>query len=154
MRIRRLTGSIFWFMIGIYVAIHSYLLGLGSFNHPGPGLIFFLSALLLIILSAIDVAGFFFIRPRTGKETDERVAWSGVRWQKVLLVFGALSTYLYLFNVAGFLMSTLLLMVFLFRIERASWWFSIAGGSIILLISYGIFEVWLGVPFPVGFMGF
>ncbi len=60
-------ASIFWIMIGIYVAIHAYLLGLGSFHHPGPGFILFLVALFLTILGAIDLPETYIRRLETEK---------------------------------------------------------------------------------------
>jgi hypothetical protein len=153
MKMHYRVGSIFWLMIGGYVASYAYQLGLGHFRQPGPGFIFFLAALLLIILGAIDLAGTFVGKPKTDKE--ERPIWVGLQWQRVLLVLGGLLAYVYFFNVAGFLLSTFLLMVFLFKgVEPTKWWIAIVSSLITILISYGIFEVWLSVPFPKGFLGF
>ena len=66
-KIHSRVGSLFWLAIGVYVAIHSYQLGLGHLNHPGPGFIFFLAALLLTILAAVDLAGTFIGKTRRKK---------------------------------------------------------------------------------------
>lgn len=52
------VSSIFWMVVGVYFTISGYRLGIGSLHKPGPGLIFFLAALLLTILSIILVGTF------------------------------------------------------------------------------------------------
>lgn len=142
-------------MIGVYVVIYAYRLGLGHFRNPGPGLIFFLAGLFLIILDVIDLGRTFIKKPKIDKGNEEHPLWVGYQWQKVLLVIGGLSAYVFFFNAAGFLLSTFLLMVFLFRaVEPTKWWVSIVSGSVTILISYAIFRVWLAVPFPSGFLAF
>jgi len=154
-KIHHRTGSIFWIVIGVYVSIGAYRLGLGNFHQPGPGFIFFLAALFLTILSAIDLGSSFIGKPKVAVDKKEKPIWVGVRWQKVLLVLAGLSLYTYLFNYLGFLTATFLLMVFLFKaVEPTKWWISIVGSLTTILISYGIFELWLKVPFPQGFLGF
>jgi hypothetical protein len=155
LKIHHRAGGIFWIAIGVYISISAYRLGLGDFHQPGPGFIFFLAALILTILGAIDFISSFIGRPKTEKGKTEKPIWAGVRWQKVLLVLVGLSLYTYLFNVLGFLTSTFLLMIFLFKgVEPTKWWISIVGSLITILISYGIFQLWLKVPFPQGFLGF
>jgi len=94
-------------------------------------------------------------KPKAAVDKKEKPIWVGVRWQKVLLVLAGLSLYTYLFNYLGFLTATFLLMVFLFKaVEPTKWWISIVGSLTTILISYGIFQLWLKVPFPQGFLGF
>ncbi len=148
-------GSIFWILIGVYVCIGGYQLGLGKFQQPGPGLIFFLTALILIILGVIDLIGSFIGNPQIGERKTEKPIWAGVKWQKVFLVLAGAFLYTYLLNLLGFLTSTFLFMIFLFRAaEPTKWWISIGGSLIAILVSYGIFQLWLNVPFPQGFLGF
>jgi hypothetical protein len=154
-RIHYFVGIIFWLMIGIYTAIHAYQLGLGHFGNPGPGFIFFFAALLLIILSAIDLALTFIKQSRIDKGKNEYPIWSVLRWQKVLLVLGGLSAYTYFLNIAGFFLSTFLLMVLLFKgVETTKWWIAIISSIITVLVSYAVFKIWMNVPFPTGFLGF
>jgi hypothetical protein len=155
MRTHHRVGSFFWLAIGIYAAISAYRLGLGNFRQPGPGFIFFLMALLLIILSAIDLGTTFIGKSKGEKEKSDGPLWMGVRWQKVLLVLIGISIYIYIFNFLGFLLSTFLLMIFLFKaVEPTRWWVSILASTITILLSYGIFNLWLKVPFPTGVLGF
>jgi putative tricarboxylic transport membrane protein len=148
-------GSLAWLLIGIYVAISAYRLGLGSFHQPGPGFIFFMASIILAILSAIDLCNTFFGQSKREKEGEENPVWSGLRWQKVLLVLIGMVIYIYLFKFLGFLASTFLLMIFLFKaVEPTRWWISILSSLITIFISYGIFSLWLNVPFPIGILGF
>jgi len=154
-KVHHRVGSIFWLIFGIYTAISAYQLGLGSFRQPGPGFIFFLASLLLIILSAIDLGGTFIGKLKTDKDKKDEPLWLGVRWQKVLLVLIGMLIYIFIFNFLGFLFSTFLLMVFLFKaVEPTRWWISILSSLITILITYSIFNLWLKVPFPTGVLGF
>jgi len=142
-------------MIGTYTAIHAYQLGLGSFRHPDRGFIFFLCALLLIILGAIDLARTFIGKHKKEKDKEEYPIWRDLQWQKVLMVLLSLIVYTFFLNLAGFLLSNFLLMVFLFRVvEPTKWRIAIVSSLITVLLSYAIFQVWLKVPFPTGFLRF
>lgn len=155
MKVHQQIGSIFCLIIGLFTAIHAYRLGLGRLRHPGCGFIFFLAALFLIILSIIDLAGTFIGKPQTDKDKREPSIWRGFQWQKVLLVVGVLSAYIYFLSLVGFWVSTFLLMVFLFKgVEPTKWWIAIVSSLITVLLSYAIFKVWLEVEFPSGFLGF
>lgn len=150
-------ASFFWLGFGIYVAFSAYRLGLGKLRQPGPGFIFFLAAGLLILLSLIDLGGILSGRERGGRTAAHREEplWSGVKWPKVLLVLAGLSAYVLGFSRLGFLPSTFLLMIFLLQaVEPTKWWVSLLGSLLTLLISYGIFGLWLKVPFPPGILEF
>lgn len=149
------VGNIFWLVIAGYVTIHAWQLGLGSFRQPGLGLIFFLSGLLLVVLSVINLAVSFIEKPQKDKDSKESAIWAGLRWQKVLLIIGGLSAYVFLFDILGFIPSTFLLMVFLFKaVEPTKWWTAILSSLITIVLSYLIFKIWLEVQLPTGFLGF
>ena len=155
MRMKYLVGTIFWLLIGIITIIKGYQLGLGQVNKPGPGFIFFLAALLLIILSIVDLIWNFSWKRITDKEKKEMSVWSGVQWQKILLVFGLLLAYAIFLQILGFLVCTFLLMVFLFKaVEPTGWIFILTTSSIIVSLSYLFFQFWLNVPLPEGLWGF
>ncbi len=144
-------ASIFWVAIGIFIVVQAYFLRLGSFHQPGPGFIFFLAGLILTALSIIDLTVAFLEKSKIEKA---KKVWAGVQWGRVLLVLGVLSAYLILINALGFLVSTFLLMVFLFKgIEPTKWWMAVISALAATLVAYCLFRVWLGVPFPRGFLG-
>jgi putative tricarboxylic transport membrane protein len=146
------VGSFFWLMIGVITLIGAYQLGIGSLRKPGPGFIFLFAASILVVFSIFDLLRTFF---EQSADKEEEPIWSVVRWQKVLLVLGSLIAYAYFLDFAGFFLSTFLLMLLLFKVvEPTRWWIAIVGSLITILISYGLFKLWLQVPFPTGSLWF
>ena len=146
-------GSVLAILIGVYVAVTAYKLGLGSLHKPGAGFIFFWAAVLLIVLAGIDLG--ISIRGKARESSEEKPLWKGFRWHKVIWVLAGLSAYTYFFNALGFLLSTFLVMLFLFKIvEPFKWVNAILGSLLTIAIVYAVFGVWLKVPFPSGFLGF
>jgi putative tricarboxylic transport membrane protein len=151
MKFHQLGAGIFWFIMGLGAAVHGYQLGLGDFHKPGPGFIFFWTALFLVVMSSIDLAGIL-MRGKTDKEP--KPLWVGKQWHKVLLVLAILVTYVFSLNLLGFYLSSFLLMVLLLKaVQPTRWWIAIMSGILAVLISYGLFKVWLDVPFPGGILG-
>ena len=152
----RRMASIFWIVVGVYISIAAYRLGLGRLHKPGPGFIFLISGLFLTILSIVDLAKNFIKSPKAdNKEKEAESIWRGFRWHKVLLVLGGMVIYIYFLNMLGFLLSTFLLMFFLYKaVEPTRWWVAILSSLITTLVSYGLFKVWLRVPFPSGILEF
>lgn len=149
------VSSIFWMLVGVYFTISGYRLGIGRLHKPGPGLIFFLAALLLTILSIINLVGTF--RGKSVAEEDKKKdsLWSSVRWQKVLIVLGGLVAYACFLEILGFFLSAFLLMFFLYKVvEPTGWLVALVSCIITLFFVYLIFGVWLEVFLPVGFLGF
>jgi hypothetical protein len=128
-------------------------LGIGNLRQPGPGFIFLLASALLILLSVIDFGRTFAEKARTSQ--SEEPLWSGVRWQKVLLVLIGISTYVFLLKFLGFFVDSFLLMIFLFKaVEPTKWRTAMIGSFATILVAYGIFRLWLKVPFPTGIFSF
>jgi len=149
------VSAAFWLVIGVVVTVHACRLGLGHLHTPGPGFIFFVASCLLIGLSAIHFIGTFTGRagPFEGKERAD--VWEGARFHKILLILAGVSVYIYLFDTAGFLLSTFLLMLFLFKaVEPTGWWVAIISSACTTAAALALFKIWLGVPFPEGILGF
>jgi hypothetical protein len=148
-------AAAFWLLVGGFVAIHAYRLGLGHLYAPGPGFIFFLAAGLLIVLSGFHLVQTFRTKAIRDENKDEAPSvWSGIRWKKIILVLIGVSVYVYVFDLTGFAFSTFLLMVFLFKaVEPTRWWIAICSSIVTTLAAYAIFKLWLGVPFPTGILG-
>ena len=146
-------SSFVFLAIGAYIVISAYHLGLGALRKPGPGFIFFLAGLVLLLLSALDLLTVF-IRSK-GKPPNPKKIDSGVRKKNVIVVLVALFLYIYFYDSAGFFLSTFLLILFLFKaIDPTRWWVAAAGSFFTTVISYLIFKVWLQVQFPDGILGF
>jgi len=87
----------------------------------------------------------------TKKEAQAKPLFGGTLWQRILFVLMALLIYSWVMSVAGYLISTFLLMAFLFWIVKGQkWWGVLTWASLITLISYFVFSKWLGCQFPEG----
>jgi putative tricarboxylic transport membrane protein len=128
-----------------------YDLGLGTLNEPGSGFIFFWVGIIMIGLSMG-----IFIRAlvNEGRLEGEEKLWEGIQWWKLISVGTALVFYVYAFTSLGFILSTILLLTFLFKgIGPQPWLRSIFQAVLSALITYVVFSLWLGVQFPRGFLG-
>jgi len=143
-------SSLFWFMLGMAVTYLSYRLGLGTLTNPGPGFLPFWCAL---ILSGLSCLVFFHrLLARTQGETQElRSLWQGVRWPKGIYVVTAILAYALLFTTLGYLLSTIALLLFLFKaIEPQRWIMAIGGAVLASFVSFVLFALWLDVQLPRG----
>jgi len=128
------------------------------FTLPGPG--FF--PLILGVLLAILGASFFLkawvegtkAKARKEKHPDARAVGSTLRIDR--RAFGVLVSvviYSAVFERLGFLLSTLLFLVILFRaISSQRWTTSIITAVTVSLLSYIIFDIWLMAQLPKGIL--
>ncbi len=144
-------SSLFWMGISIGFCYGGYDLGLGTLREPGSGFIFFWVGLIMIGLSI----GIFIRAMRADAEAKEgENLWSGIQWWKIISMILSLFIYAYVLSDLGFLLSTALLLIFLFRgLGPQPWLWAVLEGAGSTLITYLIFGVWLGVQFPRGFLG-
>jgi len=130
----------------------SILLPYGNIHNPGPG---FFPLWLGIILGALSIglilqAG----RQEEGGRALGDIPAEKIRWQKVLFVLISLVLYGCLMNILGFLIVTFLLMAFLLRFIEPQPWKSVIGWTLVgSLGSYLVFEVWMKLRLPRGFLG-
>jgi putative tricarboxylic transport membrane protein len=126
-------------------------LGLGNLRNPGPG---FFPVALGSILGLFAL--FLMTATLLKKETKEPFAglWHGLKWQKTLMVLASLAVYTFLIEPLGYLLSTLLLMVYLFKgIEPQKWWVALVGAILASSVTYLLFKVFLQVQLPRGIFG-
>ena len=123
----------------------------GSLKSPEPGLFpAIISCILglLALLFLVRVA----IKKVSRKEQRVENPWVGLKWEKTIYVFGSLILYFFFLDVLGFLLSTFLLMEFLFTLEkkekRMIW--GTLGAFLSSGISYVIFKIVLKIQFPPG----
>ena len=153
MKYRDIISSLFWIVLGAGVCYGAYDLELGAFSNPGPGFIFFWAGLAIVALSLA-----LFIRAIKDEAVPgelKRVFWMEIRWSKIVTVMGALLSYAIIFTKLGFILSTILLLIFLFKaVEPQGWTKVILGSLITTFIVYVVFHLWLRVSFPRGLFGF
>lgn len=146
------VSSIFWLILGLALVYDSNQLGLGAFAHPGPGFFPFWCGAILIGLSIlVFFQGRQSQRDRRGSRLSQ--LWDGLVWTKPIYIIISLLVYALTFPSLGFLLSTTLLLIFLFKaIEPATWMLSIIGAVLASSVSYILFGVWLRVQLPRGFL--
>ena len=144
------TG-LFWLALSIAVFTESLRLGVGTVRNPGMGFMALGASGLLGILSLL-----LFLQTFLRKEEAKTSSlFSGTLWKRVLLVLIALLIYSRLLPVAGYLISTFLLMSFLFWIVRGQkWWWVLISSFLTTLVTYVVFSKWLNCQFPENFFWF
>jgi putative tricarboxylic transport membrane protein len=145
-------SALFCLVVAIGICFGSVRLSLGEFHKPGPGFFSFWAGAILGLLSSI-----VFLKSFKGSAGDERKAfWQNPkRTRKMIYVIFALILYVVGLNYLGFFLSTLCFLGFLLRaIDPQRWLVVIAVSIFSTIISYGIFQYWLNVPFPIGILGF
>ena len=154
-RADRYSASV-WFLLSVFVSYQSYKLGMGSLHEPGPGFVFFWTAVVVGLLSLAVVVQSFV--GKAGEEENEGRILTKTGAKKVTLVVIALFLYALLLERAGFVIVTLLLMMFLLRvIEKKPWWLTFLAGVTITVVAYLVFETALQSNLPKGlleYMGF
>lgn len=145
-------SSIFWLSFGLAVIYGSNRLGLGTLTHPGPGFLPFWSGVILCGLSALVFFQDTLPHRGRGGETLGHV-WAGLNWPKPIYLMIALLAYTLIFTHLGFLLSTTVLLLFLFKaVEPETWLRTIVGAILASVITYIVFGVWLQVQLPRGFL--
>jgi len=144
-----LWSSLFWLVLSISVFIESLRLGIGIPRNPGMGFMAFGASGLLGILSLI-----LFVKALVKEEASVGPLFAGRFWERVVFSAIALILYAKLMPVAGYLISTFLLMTFLFWIAKGQrWWWVLISSFITTIGSYYFFSKWLNCQFPAGLFG-
>jgi putative tricarboxylic transport membrane protein len=146
-----ILSSLFWMAVGFGVCYGGYDLELGTLHDPGSGFMFFWVGVIVIGLSlAVLVKA---IRMKADQK-EIRPLRGEIRWKKIFSVLAALVLYAYVFTYLGFILSTVLLLLFLFKaVEPQKWSWAVLGAVISTLTAYGVFQLWLGSQLPRGFLG-
>jgi putative tricarboxylic transport membrane protein len=151
-----ISGS-FLLLVGLFLAIHSTDLRIWSRSGPGAGFFPLIIGLIICLLSLILLSQYILSkRVRDKTKTSSRIAPPEQERPTLIKVYSyALLMVLYglLMESVGFLIMTFLfLFIVLKYTERQGWRRTLRIGSISTVVSYLLFEYFLGVPLPVGFM--
>lgn len=150
MRRRDLWSGAILFCLALFVLYESRKFHLWGISGPGEGLF---PLLLASALGGLSLASF--VLTYTGKSVREPSPGEDdvVIWRKLISYMGALVVYTLLFDMAGFVLSSLVVLIYILRFaERLNWTRSllVSGGSVI--VSYLLFDKLLQVPLPKGIL--
>ena len=145
-------SSIILLVFSFLVCVASYRLpvGIGSWNDPGPGFFPFWAGVIMGVLSFVA-----YLKALRTKGEDIGPWYSREKWKKVFWILVIIMAYAFVLERAGFVVSTFLLLFVLFRVvEGQRWGFAVGGSLAVAVLAYGIFDRWLKLQLPKGFLGF
>lgn len=150
-RFDRISG-LFWLCFSGLVAIESYRLGLGTLHKPGPGFLFFWASVALGMMSLVIL--FRAWSDRRG-EKPKRELFQRKPLLKIILVLVSVFLYAVFMETVGFILSTLVLFIFLLgMIEKKRWGYTVFVSFMVTACTYLIFEIWLKSQLPKGILEF
>ena len=121
-------------------------------NRPGPGFFPFYLALAFSLVSLALI--FHSLRPPASEQAAPQVSAKTARVEKVVATLLGLIIYAFALEWLGFLFSTFILMLFLFKaVDPLAWPAAIGGSLATSLLSYVVFKIWLQVSLPTGLLG-
>ena len=140
------TAALFFLVFSLFVCQQSVVIGVGTLSQPGPGLLTF--------GAGAGVGGLAFlllIQPIVSKERRSEVAPDErtLRKGRFILICLSLFGYTMAVNWLGFLPSTFVFVIFIFRVvESEKWWRTILESVLITIGNYLIFVGWLDLSLP------
>lgn len=148
-----LISNLVWIGFAAIVCWGGLKLGFGSFHQPQAGFMPLLSGLVLGLLALVDLISGV-INHWKGEKADKEI-WADIHWGKLLLTLVMLFIYTVFFNTLGFIIATILLLLFLYRVmEPRPWWVVIIASFITTGLFYVGFKIGLDSQLPGGFLGF
>ncbi len=143
------SSALVLLVFAILVFLEATHYRIGRLANPEPG---FFPIILSSILGLLSLV--LLIRTSIRKKTEKgqvKNPWVGLKWSKTICSLSFLILYVSFFNTAGFLLSTFLLMEFLFIFGKPEkWMIGTLGAFLSSGISYLIFKILLGVQLPSG----
>lgn len=150
MRRSNQVQAVLWAAFGLYIIYEGYLLKLGTGRAPKPGFMIFWMGVVTVLLSALFLVQTFTMPPQA-----QEPLWRSGKWHRGAKLFLALLLYVSLFHPLGFIVSTFLLLVFLFKgLEPQSWRNALVLSVVTTAVCYLVFGVFLELQFPPGILRF
>jgi putative tricarboxylic transport membrane protein len=136
-------------LLALAALVLSRRLDVGSVTQPGPGFFPMVLGSALLLVAVILGAGAFRAPAATSGPAGDRIDLA-----RLLITLGAFGAYVIAFEALGFVLATVLWLAFqLGAIARYRWPIALGAGAVIALISYLLFDTWLGVRLPPGVLG-
>ncbi len=141
---RELKTGLFFLAFSLFVIWESLRVGLGMLKRPGSGFLSFSAAVVLAAFSIVLIRRGWTLRA-SAKPISARVIVA------LVLLFG----YSLAMDYLGFIVSTLILVGFFFRLTAPRpWWLVVGMSGLVTFLAYFVFGVLLHVYFPEGILSF
>ncbi len=146
-----LWSNFFWTLVGLSIAIKSSEYKVGTLRSPEPGFLPFWTGIFIVALSIYSMI-------RAWREKSAILSYffgesGGLR--RVLTTFLSITAYIFVVSKLGFVVSTFLLTGFLLKaIYPQSWFRTLLFSLAVSSLSYLVFQRWLNVQLPRGWIGF
>ena len=153
-----LADGLIWVLLGIGICFGSIKLNVGNFHTPGAGFLPFFAGALLAIFGLILMLSTLSSQARgekKGESLKDMARRHRMSFLNPLLTVVALLGYILLLEPLGFLLTTFVCLLFLFKLSEPRKWvipIALSGGTAIL--SYLVFSVWLQCQLPKGLIKF
>jgi putative tricarboxylic transport membrane protein len=145
--------SLAMLLVGTAITVESARLGLGSIHRPGIGFLPFFTGLALSLAALGSLLNAFLTTRRSAETKSDKLFGPSIL--NAVAIFAALVIYVFLLGLLGFLASTFLLLVFLFKAGGfRRWSVTLAAALLTVAISQLVFCYWLSMRFPKGLLGF
>jgi putative tricarboxylic transport membrane protein len=149
---REKVSSSVWFSLSLAIIIGSCFYNYGTWSHPGPAFLPLWCGIIMAILSSI-----IFLRAlwedKIGRWTKGKDSFLTSRWPKLVIVIFILSVFAVLLETLGFIIMTFVSMFGLLKVVgKIKWRIALIEAALATIISYTLFEIWLNVPLPAGFL--
>ena len=153
-----LADGLIWVLLGIVICVGSITLKLGDFHTPGAGFLPFFAGVLLGIFGLILMLSTLLSLTREKKSKEDHKDPVKRPWRSflnpsltVVILFG----YILLLEPLGFLLTTFICLLLLFKLSEPRKWVTpvVLSGSTAIL-SYLVFSVWLQCQLPKGLLKF
>lgn len=144
-------SAVFWLLFGIFILVGAWNYPFGSLQEPGGGLYPTFLGILLIVMAILLLGK---SRRPAGEEGPP---WDreGGGLRRCLLTLCGLLVMPFLFKLVGFFPTIFLFVIFMMKIILPLPWVTALATSLISTVGgYFLFESWLKIQFPRGFLGF
>jgi putative tricarboxylic transport membrane protein len=143
-------ANLFWLALAVPAAVEAWRLHVGTLRAPGAGFLPFYAAILLGALALVSL-----VQDLKTMSGPASALWGGVRWGRWGTMVVALFLYVAFLERLGFLLTTFLLMLVLFRLLEAYRWTTVLLCALLTMgTAYVFFVVLLDSRLPVGPLGF
>lgn len=150
MKSKDALSSIACFSGGLAAAYQGYNLEIGSLSDPGSGFIFFWLGVIIVGLSGIV---FFQALRKPHRARAPEALFNPPDLKRILIIIAVLVVYAGTLEYLGFVISTLFVMLFLFKLMGPqSWRTAIIGALVSSISAYLVFDIWLGCTLPSGLL--